>query len=81
MEAVVAVVDCAFRDVAEDVVSGGNAGEALACVWVCAIAVWVVAHGEGVELSRRLEVLDICGIESKGGGRMLKLGVLFDLRC
>lgn len=44
MEAVVAVVDCALGGIAEDVVGGGNAGEALACVWVCAVAVWVVAH-------------------------------------
>lgn len=44
VEAVVAVVDCALGDVAEDVVGGGNAGEALACVWVCAVTVWVVAH-------------------------------------
>ena len=44
VEAVVAVVDCTFGGVAEDVVGSGNAGEALACFWVCAVAVWVVAH-------------------------------------
>lgn len=51
VEAVVAVVGCAFGDVAEDVVGGGDAGEALAGCRVGAVAVWVVAEGEGVELS------------------------------
>lgn len=51
VEAVFAVVGGSFGRVAEDVVGGGDAGEALACVWVGAVAVWVVAEGEGVEFS------------------------------
>lgn len=51
MEAVVAVVDGALGGVAEDVVGCGDPGEALSCVGVCAVPIWVVSHGEGVELS------------------------------
>lgn len=50
-EAVLAIVGGAFLGVAEDVVGGGYSGEALAGFWVGAVAVWVVAKGEGVELS------------------------------
>lgn len=49
MEAVVAIVDGAFVRVAEDVVRGGDLGEAVAGVWVGAVPVWVVFEGEGVE--------------------------------
>lgn len=42
VEAVVAVVGGAFCGVAEDVVGGGDLGEAGAGVWVGAVAVWVV---------------------------------------
>lgn len=51
VEAVLAVVDGAFLRVAEDVVGGGDAGEARAGGGVMAVAVWVVAEREGVELS------------------------------
>lgn len=51
MKAVLAVVGGAFLSVAEDIVGGGYSGEALAGFWVGAVAVWVVAKGEGVELS------------------------------
>lgn len=44
VDAVVAVVVCALGGVAEDVVGGGDAGEALARGWVAAVAVWMVAH-------------------------------------
>lgn len=73
VEAVVAVVGCAFGGVAEDVVGGGDAGEALAGGWVGAVAVWVVAEGEGVELS---------GVDVRVGGVLVGWGeVLFDLGC
>lgn len=46
-----AVVGGALGGVAEDAVGGGDAGEAVGCVGVGAVPVWVVAEGEGVELS------------------------------
>lgn len=51
VEAVLAVVGGAFLGIAEHVVGGGDAGEAAAGAWVFAVAVRVVAEGEGVELS------------------------------
>lgn len=53
VDAVVAIVGGAFARVPEDLVRGGNAGEALGGCWVGAVAVGVVAEGEGVELSIR----------------------------
>ena len=50
-DAVFAVVGGALGGVAEDAVGGGDAGEAVGCVGVGAVSVWVVAEGEGVELS------------------------------
>ena len=51
VDAVVAVVRGALRGVAEDLVGGRDSGEARGGGWVGAVAVWVVAEGEGVELS------------------------------
>ena len=51
VDAVVAVVGGAFGVVAQDLVCGGDAGETGGSGGVFAVAVWVVAEGEGVELS------------------------------
>ena len=51
VDAIVAVVGGAFGVVAEDLVGGGDAGETGGGGGVFAVAVWVVAEGEGVELS------------------------------
>lgn len=45
MDAVIAVVDCPFAFVAEDLVGGGDLSEAGGGVWIGAVAVWVVAEG------------------------------------
>ena len=50
-DAVVAVVGGAFCGVAEGLVGGGDAGETGGGGGIFAVAVWVVAEGEGVELS------------------------------
>ena len=42
VNAILTVVGCAFVGVAEDVIGCADAGEPLACVRVCAVAVWVV---------------------------------------
>lgn len=59
VEAMLTVVGGAFFGVAEHVVGGGDAGEAGAGVGVFAVAVGVVAEGEGVEFS-----LVFCGCVS-----------------
>lgn len=70
MDAVVAVVDGAFAGVGEDLVGGGDVGEALGGIRVGAVAVWVVAEGEGVELSRQQVRLGwIRCWRRRGGGR------------
>jgi len=51
VDAVIAVVGGAFCGVAEGMVGRGDAGEAGGGGWVGAVAVGVVAEGEGVELS------------------------------
>lgn len=49
VDVVVAVVDTAFRGVAEGVVGAGYLGESVGGAGVVAVAVWVVLEGEGVE--------------------------------
>lgn len=64
VEAVFAVVAGSFGGVPEDVVCGGDPGKAFAGFWVGAVAVWVVAEGEGVEFSVRVGwiVSRVCGV-------------------
>lgn len=50
-DAVFAIVGGAFGAVAEDVVGGGDAGEARGGFRVAGVAVWVMSEGEGVEFS------------------------------
>lgn len=59
MDAVVAVVGGAFCGVAEGLVGGGDAGETGGGGWVGAVAVGVVAEGEGVELSVALGLVRV----------------------
>jgi hypothetical protein len=50
-DSMLAVIGGALGVVAEDVVGGGDSGEAGGGFWVVAVAVWVVAEGEGIEFS------------------------------
>lgn len=52
-DAVVAIIAGAFTAVSEDVVGGGDVGEAGGCVGIVAIAIGMVREGKGVELSVR----------------------------
>lgn len=52
-DAVVAIIAGAFTAVSEDVVGGGDVGEASICVGIVAIAIGMVREGKGVELSVR----------------------------
>jgi hypothetical protein len=51
VDAVFAIVGGAFGAVAEDVVGGGDTGEARRGFRVARIAVWVMMEGERVEFS------------------------------
>lgn len=74
MDAVVAVVGGAFCGVAEGLVGGGDAGKAGGGSWISAVAVGVMAKGEGIELSVALGL-----VRAWNGWR--RWGGLFDFCC
>jgi hypothetical protein len=88
VEAVITIVGRSLLRVGEHRVGGGDFCEALAGGWVGAVAVGVVAEGEGVEFSDFLSQLELRGLGREGQGVVrvrvrvvdVGVGVLLNLR-